>query len=85
MKITDIRVVLHARPAGSLAVFGTADTLPMGVLRVLTDEGIEGNAFLSLPVPGPRRSGRRSSRSCARSSSARTHSTSAGSGGAWGG
>jgi L-alanine-DL-glutamate epimerase-like enolase superfamily enzyme len=53
MKITDIRVVLHARPAGSLAVFGTGETLPMGVLRVLTDEGIEGNAFLSLPGPGP--------------------------------
>jgi L-alanine-DL-glutamate epimerase-like enolase superfamily enzyme len=53
MKITDIRVLLHARRAGSLAVFGAAETLPMGVLRVLTDEGVEGNAFLSLPGPGP--------------------------------
>lgn len=53
MKITDVRVVLHARQAGSLAVFGAGGTLPMGVLRILTDEGIEGNAFLSLPGPGP--------------------------------
>jgi L-alanine-DL-glutamate epimerase-like enolase superfamily enzyme len=54
MKISDIRVVLHARDAAGLATFGPGSgTLPMGVLRVLTDEGIEGNAILSPPGPGP--------------------------------
>ena len=27
--------------------------MPLGVLRIETDEGIEGNAFLSSPGPGP--------------------------------
>jgi L-alanine-DL-glutamate epimerase-like enolase superfamily enzyme len=54
MRIIDVRVVLHARRSPNLAVFGAGDgTLPMGVLRVLTDDGVEGNCFLSLPGPGP--------------------------------
>ncbi len=54
MKITDVRIVLHNRRSDSLEVFGAADgNLPMGVLSIETDEGIEGNNFLSLPGPGP--------------------------------
>lgn len=54
MRITDLEIVLHARDAGSLNVFGVNDgELPMGVLRIHTDEGIEGTNFLSLPGPGP--------------------------------
>jgi L-alanine-DL-glutamate epimerase-like enolase superfamily enzyme len=53
MRITDIDVVLHARTS-SLAVFGVEDgKLPMGVLRISTDEGIVGRNFLSFPGPGP--------------------------------
>jgi L-alanine-DL-glutamate epimerase-like enolase superfamily enzyme len=53
MLITDIDVVMHARRS-SLAVFGVRDgLLPMGVLRISTDEGIVGHAFLSYPGPGP--------------------------------
>lgn len=40
MVITDIDVVLHARRS-ALAVFGVHDgKLPMGVLRISTDEGL---------------------------------------------
>ena len=54
MRISDIRVVLHDRKAGDLDVFGVADgNLPMGVLTISTDEGVEGHNFLSLPGPGP--------------------------------
>jgi L-alanine-DL-glutamate epimerase-like enolase superfamily enzyme len=54
MRITDVRVVLHDRISTGLAVFGIRDgRLPMGVLRIMTDEGIEGNNFLSYPGPGP--------------------------------
>ena len=54
MRITDVRVVLHDRMSPGLAVFGVRDgRLPMGVLRIMTDEGIEGNNFLSYPGPGP--------------------------------
>ena len=53
MRITDITVVLHERRAVSSASFGPARPVPLGVLRVTTDEGIEGNAFLSSPGPGP--------------------------------
>jgi len=53
MLITDIDVVLHERRS-ELAVFGVRDgTLPMGVLRIATDEGIVGRNFLSYPGPGP--------------------------------
>jgi L-alanine-DL-glutamate epimerase-like enolase superfamily enzyme len=53
VRITDITVVLHERrPTGS-ASFGPARPVPLGVLRIETDEGIEGNAFLSNPGPGP--------------------------------
>ena len=54
MQITDVKIVMHDRRSERLAVFGRADgRLPLGVLRVLTDEGIEGNCFLSYPGPGP--------------------------------
>jgi L-alanine-DL-glutamate epimerase-like enolase superfamily enzyme len=54
MRITDISVVLHDRMTQSLAVFGVPDgKLPMGVLTISTDEGVEGYNFLSLPGPGP--------------------------------
>ena len=53
MRITDISVVLHDRRTDVLKVFGVRDgRLPMGVLRILTDEGIEGNCFVSSPGPG---------------------------------
>jgi L-alanine-DL-glutamate epimerase-like enolase superfamily enzyme len=53
MLIRDIDVVLHQRRS-KLAVFGVRDgLLPMGVLRVSTDEGIVGSSFLSYPGPGP--------------------------------
>lgn len=53
MRITDIKVVLHERKPTGSASFGPARPVPLGVLRVQTDEGIEGNAFLSSPGPGP--------------------------------
>ena len=54
MKITDVRVTLHERSAAGLAVFGVSDgRLPMGVLHIATDAGVDGHNFLSLPGPGP--------------------------------
>ena len=54
MRITDVKLVFHDRHAPDLAVFGVKDgRLPMAVLRVITDEGIEGNNLLSFPGPGP--------------------------------
>jgi len=53
VRITDITVVLHQRQATASASFGPARPVPLGVLRIETDEGIEGNAFLSSPGPGP--------------------------------
>lgn len=54
MRITGVRVVLHDRVSTGLAVFGVKDgRLPMGILRIFTDEGIEGNNFISYPGPGP--------------------------------
>ena len=42
-----------------MKVFGVTDgRLPMGVLRVRTDEGIEGNSFISGPGPGAEAIGR---------------------------
>ena len=53
MRITDISVVLHDRRTDVLKVFAVRDgRLPMGVLRIRTDEGVEGNSFLSSPGPG---------------------------------
>ena len=53
MRITDVSVVLHDRRTDVLKVFGITDgRLPMGVLRIETDEGIEGNDFISTPGPG---------------------------------
>ncbi len=54
VRITDVTVVLHERAASGLATFGPGQGgIPFGVLRITTDEGIEGNAFLSSPGPGP--------------------------------
>jgi L-alanine-DL-glutamate epimerase-like enolase superfamily enzyme len=53
VRITDITVALHERKRTGSASFGPARPVPLGVLRVQTDEGIEGNAFLSSPGPGP--------------------------------
>jgi L-alanine-DL-glutamate epimerase-like enolase superfamily enzyme len=53
VRITDVSVVLHDRRTDVLKVFAVRDgRLPMGVLRIETDEGIEGNSFLSSPGPG---------------------------------
>jgi L-alanine-DL-glutamate epimerase-like enolase superfamily enzyme len=53
VRITEISVVLHDRRTDVLKVFGVTDgKLPMGVLRIETDEGIEGNSFISSPGPG---------------------------------
>ena len=54
VRITDVSVVLHDRRTESLAVFGVPDGyLPMGVLTIDTDLGVQGHGFLSLPGPGP--------------------------------
>jgi L-alanine-DL-glutamate epimerase-like enolase superfamily enzyme len=54
VKITDITIAMHERSSPRLAVFGTADgKLPMGVLTIATDAGIQGTNFLSYPGPGP--------------------------------
>src|SRR5690348_14629230 len=54
LRITEITIAMHERSSPRLAVFGTRDgKLPMGVLRIVTDEGIEGTNFLSYPGPGP--------------------------------
>jgi hypothetical protein len=43
VRITDVTVVLHERSASGAASFGPAGRrIPLGVLRVTTDEGIEG-------------------------------------------
>ncbi|HEY1777746.1 MAG TPA: enolase C-terminal domain-like protein [Solirubrobacteraceae bacterium] len=54
MRITDVTVVMHDRRSPHLDVFGSPDgDLPMGVLRIHTDEGVEGNNFVSMPSAGP--------------------------------
>ena len=54
MRVSDISVVMHERVETSPAAFGPRGAkVPLGVLRIVTDEGIEGNAFLSSPGPGP--------------------------------
>jgi L-alanine-DL-glutamate epimerase-like enolase superfamily enzyme len=53
VRITDVSIVLHDRRTDVLKVFGVQDgKLPMGVLRIQTDEGVEGNSFVSSPGPG---------------------------------
>jgi hypothetical protein len=44
--ITDITVILHERAAVAASFGPGGRRVPLGVLRVSTDEGIEGNAFL---------------------------------------
>src|SRR5437868_3788859 len=46
MKITDVRVVLHERP--SPATVGPP-VLPLGVVSVITDEGLQGHTFIGGP------------------------------------
>ena len=53
MRITDVTVVLHERVSTGSASFGPGGRQLLGVLRIMTDEGIEGNSFLSGPGPGP--------------------------------
>ena len=54
VKITSVKTVLHDRRTDTLDVFGIEDgRLPMGVLVIATDEGIEGHCTLSYPGPGP--------------------------------
>ena len=55
MRITDVRVVLHERKTRARLPFGIGvdGTVPFGVLSIHTDEGVEGNNFLSFPGPGP--------------------------------
>ena len=57
MRITDVKTVL--RHTETLDVFGIDDgRLPMGVLVISTDEGIDGHCTLSFPGPGPDAIGR---------------------------
>jgi L-alanine-DL-glutamate epimerase-like enolase superfamily enzyme len=54
MKISDIKIVMHDRVSTKLDVFGIDDgRLPMGVLVISTDAGIDGHCFLTYPGPGP--------------------------------
>jgi L-alanine-DL-glutamate epimerase-like enolase superfamily enzyme len=54
MRITGVRTILHDRRTDTLDVFGIEDgRLPMGVLVIATDEGLEGHCTLSYPGPGP--------------------------------
>ena len=54
VKITSVKTVLHDRRTDTLDVFGIEDgRLPMGVLVLTTDEGLEGHCTLSFPGPGP--------------------------------
>lgn len=48
MKISDVSVVMHQRP---LPAGMPLPPMEMGVLRIQTDEGIEGNTFISPPGP----------------------------------
>jgi L-alanine-DL-glutamate epimerase-like enolase superfamily enzyme len=44
---------MHERAVSAAAFGPRGQRVPLGVLRVMTDEGIEGNSFLSSPGPGP--------------------------------
>jgi L-alanine-DL-glutamate epimerase-like enolase superfamily enzyme len=55
VKITDVRIVLHASPARGRLPFGarTDGKVPLGVLVIETDEGLQGTDFVGGPGPGP--------------------------------
>lgn len=54
MKITNLSVVLHDRYSTDVASFSSSGGhLPMGVLVISTDEGVDGHCLLSSPGPGP--------------------------------
>lgn len=48
MQITDLRIVVHERtvPAGT-----GRPTMPLGVMTISTDEGIDGHVFVAAPGP----------------------------------
>jgi L-alanine-DL-glutamate epimerase-like enolase superfamily enzyme len=54
VRITDVRIVLHARRARGRLPFGAGSdgTVPLGVLTIDTDEGVQGVDFLPGPGPG---------------------------------
>jgi L-alanine-DL-glutamate epimerase-like enolase superfamily enzyme len=48
MKITDLRIVIHERKSPT----GTGlPSMPLGVMTISTDEGIDGSVFVSAPGP----------------------------------
>ena len=51
MKIDDVRVVVHQRVMPATDGPVPPGPMPLGVLRIRTDEGVEGNAFVSGPGP----------------------------------
>jgi L-alanine-DL-glutamate epimerase-like enolase superfamily enzyme len=55
VKISDVRIVLHASPARGRLPFGvrTDGKVPLGVLVIETDEGLQGTDFIGGPGPGP--------------------------------
>ena len=55
MRITDVKVLIHERRLGFVGnpPLPPSDIMPMGVVRILTDEGVEGNVFVGGPVPAP--------------------------------
>ena len=55
VKITDMRIVLHASPARGRLPFGarTDGKVPLGGLVIETDEGLQGTDFVGGPGPGP--------------------------------
>jgi L-alanine-DL-glutamate epimerase-like enolase superfamily enzyme len=52
VRITDVRVIVHERKLGFVGSppLPPIDRMAIGVVRVLTDEGIEGNCFLGGPI-----------------------------------
>ncbi|OBJ01021.1 enolase C-terminal domain-like protein [Mycobacterium sp. 1465703.0] len=46
MKIVDVRVLMHQRPMRARLA---PPTFPLGVLSIVTDEGVEGHTFFGLP------------------------------------
>src|SRR6202035_2686750 len=48
VKITDLRIIVHERtmPAGT-----GRPTMPLGVMTIATDEGVDGHAFVAAPGP----------------------------------
>lgn len=55
LTITDIEVILHRRDLGFVGgpPLPPSQDMPLGVLRVMTSDGVEGNCFLGGPVPAP--------------------------------